>query len=93
MPDASRPEELLDLALESEVDPDHYWEGVEVFSVDEVEENTFTPEQLAEHVHSVLDIAPDAFGYVDHDAIGNQYEHNGGKVSIVELLLEQLRSK
>ena len=88
MPEASRPEELFVMALEGEVDPLHYWEGLEVFPVDE---NTFTPETFSNYCENVFGVLPDLTGYVDHESIGNEYERASGKVSIVSLLKEQLR--
>lgn len=87
MPEASRPEDLFDLALEGEVDIEHYWEGLEVFAISEEE---VAPNVLAEHVKNVLEIESDFSGIVDHDEVGNEYERNGGNVSIVKLLIEQV---
>jgi len=87
MPEASRPEDLFDLALEGEVEVDHYWEGLEVFVISEV---SCTPEELKTHVESRLGITPEYSGYVDHEEIGNEYERNNGNVSIVSLLIAQL---
>lgn len=89
MPEASRPEDLFDLALEDEVDASHYWEGLEVFSIsdDPIELN-----ELREFIASTLGIEPDFAGHVDHETIGNEYERNNGKVSIVKLLIDQMTS-
>lgn len=87
MPQASRPEELINLALEGTVDPTHYWEGLEVFPT---EDHSFTQVQFSNYCESKLSLKPDEVGFVDHENIGNKYEHSGGKVSIVQLLLEQI---
>jgi hypothetical protein len=65
------------------------WDGLEVFPAygDEIE-----PVPLAEAGAAVLGIAPDAFGLVDHDAIGDAWERSGGTVSVTEHLLDQLRA-
>ncbi|MCU1429803.1 MAG: hypothetical protein JWL83_3803, partial [Actinomycetia bacterium] len=35
--------------------------------------------------------APDRSGLVDHEAVGDAWERSAGKVSLVALLLEQLK--
>ncbi len=37
-----------------------------------------------------IGIAPDAFGVVDHDRIGDEWERSGGQTSIVQALAAQL---
>lgn len=66
---------------------DSIWEGLECFPAhgDEVE-----PAELRGRVAGILGIEPDAFGLVEHDAIGNAWERGKGNVSIVALLFEQL---
>lgn len=68
--------------------PSRFWDGLEAFPVDgdEVE-----PVPLAAAVTEALGIAPGATGLVDHDAIGEAWERSGGGVSVVALLLDQLR--
>lgn len=63
------------------------WDGLEAFPCygDEVE-----PAPLAAAVTEVLGIAPDAFGVVDHDVIGDAWERAEGRLSIVDALLAQL---
>jgi hypothetical protein len=39
-----------------------------------------------------LGIAPDVFGVVDHQRIGDQWEANNGKTSVVAALFEQLQA-
>lgn len=89
MPEASRPEELFELALEGEVDPEHYWEGLEIYSFDET---SATPQDLAEYVSAILERRPDAQGYVDHESIAQEYERNNGNVSIIQLLMSQMNA-
>jgi hypothetical protein len=63
------------------------WEGLEAFPAygDELE-----PAPLAVAVTAVLGIAPDAYGIVDHDRVGDEWERSGGRTSIVQGLLAQL---
>lgn len=65
------------------------WDGLECFAAygDEIE-----PATLAAAAGEVIGRAPDVSGLVDHDAIGDEWEKAGGAVSIVGLLLEQLRA-
>ena len=64
------------------------WDGLECFAAygDEIE-----PATLAAATGEVIGRAPDASGLADHDAIGDAWEKSNGAVSIVSLLLEQLR--
>ena len=64
------------------------WDGLECFSAygDEIE-----PATLAAAAGEVIGRTPDAAGLADHDAIGDAWERTSGQVSIVELLLAQLR--
>jgi hypothetical protein len=66
---------------------DALWEGLEAFACygDEVE-----PVPLAAACTEALGIAPDAYGVVDHDAVGDEWERREGRLSIVEALLRQL---
>ena len=63
------------------------WDGLEAFPGygDEVE-----PARLAAACTEALGIAPDAYGLVDHDRIGDEWERSGGRTSIVAALLAQL---
>ena len=65
------------------------WDGLECFAAygDDLE-----PQNLAALATERLGRAPDAAGLVDHEQIGDAWEAARGKVSIVALLLEQLRS-
>jgi hypothetical protein len=68
---------------------DSLWEGLEAFAAygDEIE-----PATLARAATVALGIPPDAAGLVDHDRIGDAWERARGGVSIVTLLLEELRA-
>jgi hypothetical protein len=63
------------------------WDGLEAFAAhgDEVE-----PAPLRAAAVAALGVEPDAVGLVDHDAIGDSWEQTGGRVSIVQALLDQL---
>jgi hypothetical protein len=64
------------------------WDGLECYApYDDVE-----PVTLAQMATELLGVPPDRSGLVDHEAIGDAWEHSNGKVSIVALLLEQLSS-
>lgn len=65
------------------------WDGLEAFAAygDDVEPATLTQAAVA-----VLGIAADASGLVDHGRIGDDWERSGGRVSIVDLLLEELKA-
>ncbi|HKA93828.1 MAG TPA: hypothetical protein VKE97_08495 [Acidimicrobiia bacterium] len=67
---------------------DSVWEGLEAFAAygDEVE-----PATLVQAASAALGRSPDAAGLVDHDRIGDSWERARGEVSIVGLLLEELR--
>jgi hypothetical protein len=64
------------------------WDGLEAFACDgdEVE-----PIPLAAAVTASIGVAPDAFGVVDHQVIGDRWEATlGHGVSVADLLFEQL---
>jgi hypothetical protein len=63
------------------------WEGLEAFPAygDELE-----PAPLAAACTAALGVAPDAYGVVDHDRIGDAWERSSGRTSIVTALFEQL---
>lgn len=67
--------------------PEALWDGLEAFAAygDEIE-----PAVLAGAAGDALGLPPDAAGLVDHQAIADEWERTGGKVSIVERLLAQL---
>jgi hypothetical protein len=67
---------------------DSLWEGLEAFAAygDEVE-----PATLAQAASAAIGRVPDAAGLVDHDRVGDAWERARGDVSIVGLLLEELR--
>jgi hypothetical protein len=64
------------------------WDGLEVFApYDDVE-----PALLAQAGEAALGHPPDASGLVDHDRIGDAWERSKGDVSLVALLLDELRA-
>lgn len=65
------------------------WEGLECFCAygDDIE-----PGPLASATEAALGIAPTAFGLVDHEAIGAEFERSGGKASLMAMLRSQLRA-
>jgi hypothetical protein len=67
---------------------DSLWEGLEAFAAfgDEVE-----PATLAQAATAAIGQAPEAAGLVDHERVGDAWERARGDVSIVGLLLEELR--
>jgi hypothetical protein len=67
---------------------DSLWEGVEAFAAygDEVE-----PATLAQAATAAIGRVPDAAGLVDHNRVSDEWERARGEVSIVGLLLEELR--
>ena len=69
---------------------DDLWDGLEAFPAygDEIE-----PARLTALVTTALALAPDRAGLVDHEAIGDAWERANGKVSIVELLVDQLTAR
>jgi hypothetical protein len=66
---------------------DRLWDGLEAFPAygDEVE-----PAPLASACASALGIAPDAFGVVNHDRIGDAWEKSAGSTSVIDALFAQL---
>jgi len=66
---------------------DTLWEGLEAFAAygDEVE-----PAPLVAACTAAVGIAPDAYGVVDHDRIGDEWERSSGRTSIVAALRAQL---
>ncbi|MGH9184606.1 MAG: hypothetical protein ACRD0U_02140 [Acidimicrobiales bacterium] len=70
--------------------PERLWDGLEAFPAhgDEVE-----PALLATALAAVLGIEPDASGLVDHDRIGDAWEKAGGRVSIVDAIVDSLRPR
>ena len=64
------------------------WDGLECFPAygDEIE-----PAALLARARALLPIESTASGLVDHVRIGKAWERSGGKASIVEMLIEELR--
>jgi hypothetical protein len=63
------------------------WDGLECFAAygEEIE-----PQTLAANATRLLGRTPDAVGLVDHESIGDAWERSRGRVSIVDLIVEQL---
>jgi hypothetical protein len=63
------------------------WDGLEAFPAygDEVE-----PAPLASACTSSLGVAPQAFGVVNHDRIGDAWEKSAGSTSVIDALFAQL---
>lgn len=80
----------LGTGAEPPATPEALWDGLEAFPAygDEVE-----PAPLAAALGEVLGVAPTAAGLVDHQRVGDAWEHAGGGLSIVDALLEQLRQE
>ena len=68
--------------------PSSLWDGLEAFPIDEGHE--VEPAPLAAAATVSLGIAPDAFGLVDHDSVGDRWEASQGGTSIIDDLLRQL---
>jgi len=72
--------------------PEELWDGLEAFPAfppsSPAEETE--PAGLAAAATAALGRPPDTTGLVDHQAIGDAWEAEGGRVSIVEALLRQL---
>jgi hypothetical protein len=66
------------------------WDGLEAFAAygDDVE-----PWILGRACEEALGRPPDAAGLVDHDRVGDTWEHSKGAVSIVALLLDELHAR
>jgi hypothetical protein len=65
------------------------WDGLECFAAygDDLE-----PAPLAQAATDMLARPPDAVGLVDHERIGTAWEAAKGSISIVEMLLAELKS-
>ena len=50
------------------------------------------PEGSSRLIVETLGIEPDFIGLVDHESVGNDFERNAGKVSIINLLIEQIQA-
>jgi hypothetical protein len=82
------PADALRLGDEAEARAlDDLWDGLEAYPAygDEM-----APAALAEAVEAALGLAPDAFGLVDHTALGDAWDAADGRISLVALLFEQL---
>ena len=67
---------------------DTLWDGLECFAA---YDDDLEPAVLAHAASDALQRAPDHTGLVDHDRIGTAWEHSGGSVSIVAMLVGELR--
>ncbi len=67
------------------------WEGLEAFVAFE-DEGPVQPEQLAAIGESVLGIAPERVGMVDHESIAQAWQNSDRRTSIVHALRLQLSS-
>jgi hypothetical protein len=65
------------------------WDGLECFAAYDAEPE---PTPLAQSATDALGRAPDASGLVDHERIGTAWEQAKGAVSIVDMLLAELRA-
>jgi hypothetical protein len=68
---------------------DQLWDGLECYPAygDDVE-----PAILARSAADALGVLPDLAGMVDHQSIGDAWERTLGRVSVVDLLEQQLRT-
>lgn len=96
-PDGVATEEVFELvaaALAGGRDPasplERLWDGLEAFAAygDEVE-----PAGLARACAASLGLVPDAAGLVDHERLGDQWEHSRGGISIIDALLAELAGR
>jgi hypothetical protein len=83
--------ELTALAIRDAQEPAlpvaQLWDGLEAFPGfgDEME-----PAELAAACTASLGLAPDSYGLVEHESIGDRWEATEGKVSVIDALFEQL---
>ena len=63
------------------------WDGLECFPAygDELE-----PVAVVQRVRDTINRDPDLSGMVDHDIVGDEWEHSNGTVSVLHLLTRQL---
>lgn len=66
------------------------WDGLEVFAAhgEEIE-----PATLAAHATEAIGARPDAFGLVDHQRIGDEWERSRRMISITDAVLDQLSTQ
>ena len=79
--------DAIDLGTERRV-LDTLWDGLECFAA---YDDDLEPAVLAHVASDALATPPDHTGLVDHDRIGTAWEHSGGSVSIVAMLVGELR--
>jgi hypothetical protein len=84
--------EQVAYALAAGEDPvaplDQLWDGLEAFPAydDDIE-----PAPLVAAAAEALGVAPDAAGLVDHQVIGDEWEHSRGAISIFDAVMRQLQ--
>jgi hypothetical protein len=76
-------------AADGLLDPSALWDGLEAFAA---YDDPTTPADLRAAATAALGREPDAWGLVDHDAIGDEWEATRGAISVFERLLAQLRT-
>jgi hypothetical protein len=76
-------------AAEGKLDPAQLWDGLETFVA---YDDPTTAADLRAAATAALGREPDAWGVVDHDAIGDEWETTSGAISIIERLIAQLRT-
>lgn len=74
-------------AAEHALDPAAIWDGLEAFPA---HDDPITPADLRAHATAALGVEPHAWGVVDHEPIGDEWERTSGGISIVDRLLAQL---
>jgi hypothetical protein len=82
-------------AADGDVDPATLWDGLEAFPAhapahDDAPTPAPTPADLRASVTAALGREPTAWGVVDHEPVGDEWERTSGGISIVERLLAQL---
>jgi hypothetical protein len=65
------------------------WDGLEAFPA--YDDDDIEPAPLVAAATEALGLVPDAAGLVDHQPIGDQWEHTRGGISIFEAVLRQLQ--
>ena len=79
-------------AADANIEPATLWDGLEVFPAYADNDNpaTITVADLRAAATAALGVEPTAWGIVDHELIGDEWERSGGAISIVDRLLGQL---
>ena len=74
-------------AADGKVQPAALWDGLEAFPA---YDDPTTVADLRATATAALGVEPTAWGLVDHEPIGDEWERSGGAISIVDRLLGQL---